>query len=163
MSPDIPKSPKITSLLFLCNVLRKKWVMKLTFYMQIRMKISYKLILWFLMRVWFLKGMVKHSPSSQNSKFAMALQYLKNELRHEVDFLYADEHHSFYKLALFLMEVARHVQITQNRKLLISFCNLKKKCRIYFCVLLRWEIFTYFTGVQSCSLLLVPNTFSLSI
>ena len=147
MSPDMHKSPKITSLLFLCNVLRKKWVMKLTFYMQIRMKISYKLILWFLMRVWFLKGMVKHSPSSQNSKFAMALQYLKNEVRHEVDFLHADEHHSFYKLALFLMEVARHVQIPKIGSCWY-FCNiLRKKCRIYFCVLLRWEIFIYFTGV----------------
>ena len=57
----------------------------------------------------------------------MPLQYLKNEVRNEVDFLHADEHHSFYKLALFLMEVARHVQITQNRKLLIFLQYLKKK------------------------------------
>ena len=37
-------------------------------------------------------GMVKHSQSSRNSKFAMSLQYLKKEVRDEVDFLYADKH-----------------------------------------------------------------------
>ena len=52
---------------------------------------------------------VKHSQSSQNSKFAMSLQYLKKEVKDEVDFLDADKHQSFYNLALlFLMEVARH-------------------------------------------------------
>ena len=30
--------------------------------------------------------MVKHSQSSQNSKFAMSLQYLKKEVKDEVDF-----------------------------------------------------------------------------
>ena len=43
----MPKLPKITSSLFLCNILRKKWVMKLIFCMQISMKACYKLILWF--------------------------------------------------------------------------------------------------------------------
>ena len=52
---------------------------------------------------------VKHSQSSQNSKFAMSLQYLKKEVRYEVDFLDANKRQSFYNLALlFLMEVARH-------------------------------------------------------
>ena len=45
--PDMPNLPKIKSLLFLCNILRKKWVMKLVFCMQITMKICCKLILWF--------------------------------------------------------------------------------------------------------------------
>ena len=39
--------------------------------------------------------MVKHSQSSQNSKFAMSLPYLKKEERCEVDSLYADKHQSF--------------------------------------------------------------------
>ena len=43
----MPKLPKITSLLFLYNMLRKKWVMQLIFYMQISMKACYKLILRF--------------------------------------------------------------------------------------------------------------------
>ena len=48
-------------------------------------------------------GMVKNSQSSQNSKFAMSLQYLKKEVKAEVDFLHAEfpslfqhfEHQSF--------------------------------------------------------------------
>ena len=35
-----------------------------------------------------LMGMVKHSQSSQNSKFALSLQYLKKEVRDEVDFVH---------------------------------------------------------------------------
>ena len=34
--------------------------------------------------------MFKNSQSSQNSKFAMSLQYLKKELQAEVDFLHAE-------------------------------------------------------------------------
>ena len=33
-----------------------------------------------------LMGIVRHCQSSQNSKFAMSLQYLKKEVRDEVDF-----------------------------------------------------------------------------
>ena len=60
----MPKLSVITSFLYLCLILRKKWVMML-----ISIKASYKLILWFLM------GMVKYSQNSQNIKFAMSLQY----------------------------------------------------------------------------------------
>ena len=42
----MPKLPKITSLLFLCNISRKKWVMKLIFCMQSSMEAYCKLILW---------------------------------------------------------------------------------------------------------------------
>ena len=40
-------------------------------------------------------GIVKHSHSSQNSKFTMSLQYLKKEVRGEIDFLHADKHQRF--------------------------------------------------------------------
>ena len=39
--------------------------------------------------------MVKHSQSSQNCSFEISLQYLKKEVRDEVDFLHADKHQSF--------------------------------------------------------------------
>ena len=45
------------------------------------MKVFYKFISGILM------GMVKHSQKSQISKFTMSLQYLKKEVRDEVDFL----------------------------------------------------------------------------
>ena len=41
-----------------------------------------------------LTGMVKHLESSQSSKFELPLQYLKIEVRNEVDFLHAHEHQS---------------------------------------------------------------------
>ena len=40
-------------------------------------------------------GIVKHSQSSQNSKFAMSLQYLIKKVRDKVDFLLADKYQSF--------------------------------------------------------------------
>ena len=43
-------------------------------------------------------GMVEHSRSSQNNKFAMSLQYLKKEVRDEVDLLDADKHQSFLQV-----------------------------------------------------------------
>ena len=122
--------------------------------------------------------MVKYSRSSQNSKFALSLKYLKVEVRDEVDFLDADKHQSFLqvncntldikvfykvilsllmgmichsqstqseylyniskkklgmefsKLALsFFMEVSRHVQSTQNRKL-VKFLQYVKKSNV---------------------------------
>ena len=42
--------------------------------------------------------------------------------------MHADKHQNFYKLALlFLMEVARHVQSTQKRKLVKFLQYIKKK------------------------------------
>ena len=56
----------------------------------------------------------------------MYSQYLRREFRDEVDFLQVDKHQSFSKLVLlFLIEVARHVQSTQNSKLVI-YIILKK-------------------------------------
>ena len=45
--PGMSKLPKTTSLVFLYNMFRKKWVMQLIFYMQISMKACYNLILRF--------------------------------------------------------------------------------------------------------------------
>ena len=50
-------------------------------------------------------GMVKHSQSYQNSKFAMSLQYLKKEVRDEVDFLHADKHQRFLQIDTIILGV----------------------------------------------------------
>ena len=72
-------------------------------------------------------GMIKHSQNAQSNKFAISIQYLKKEVRDGIHFLHADKHQSFYNLALlFLMEVARHVQSTQNTKLVIFFNIFRK-------------------------------------
>ena len=77
--------------------------------------------------------MIKHSQSSQNSRFAIFLQYLKKEVRSEVDFLHADKHQSFlsikvsYKVILsLLMDIVKHSQSTQSNKFAIFLQYLKK-------------------------------------
>ena len=68
---------RITNLLFLCNISRKSvkvdflHVDKFEGFLQIDSMI--------------LMGMIKDSQSSQKSKFAMSLQYLKKEIRYKVD------------------------------------------------------------------------------
>ena len=62
---------------------------------------------------------------------ALSNRYLynisKKELGKDFIILHADKHQSFYKLALsFLVEVARHVQSTQIRKLVIFLQYIKK-------------------------------------
>ena len=102
--------------------------------------------------------MIKHSQSTQSNKFALSLQYLKNEVRKGVHFLHADEHQSFYKLGLlFLMEVARYVKGTQNRKLVIF---LQKMLQLLLCSIVMQNI-RMFYGVQPC--LLFPCTARLEI
>ena len=43
-------------------------------------------------------GIVKHSQSFQNVKFAISLQYLQKQVRDEVDFLHADKYQSFLQV-----------------------------------------------------------------
>ena len=86
-------------------------------------------------------GMTKNSQSSQNSKFAITLQYLKKEVRDEVDFLHADKRESFLQVDFntfdikvsytvipsLLMGTIKHSQSTQSKKFVISLQYLKKE------------------------------------
>ena len=75
-------------------------------------------------------GLIKYFQSTQNNTFAISLQYLKKEVRYRVHFFHADKHQLFHKLAVsFLMKVARHVQSTQNRKLVMFLKNIDE---VYF-------------------------------
>ena len=125
----MPELPKVKSFLFLCNILRKKCVMKLVFladkhqsFLQVDfntldIKVPYKVMLSLLI------CMIKQSI--QNNKFAISLQYLKKKLG--MEFIRV-KHQSFCKLVLlFLMEVVRHVQSTQKRNLVIFLQFFKKK------------------------------------
>ena len=99
MWSGMPILPKITSLLFFYSILRKKWMMKLIFCMQISMKVWYKWIVLF----WW--GMVKHSRSPQNSKFSMPLQYFNKGVWGEVDCLHANKHQSFLQVNFNIMGI----------------------------------------------------------
>ena len=71
----------------------------------------------------------------------MSLQYIKKEVRMGVHFLHADEHQSFYKLGLlFLMEVARYVQSTQN-KMLVIFLQIMLQLLLCSIVMRNIQIF----------------------
>ena len=85
-------------------------------------------------------GMVKHFQSSQNSKFAMSLKYLRYEVWVEVAFLHADKHQSglqvdvktlatkvSYKMILsLLMSMMKHSQSFRSNKF-ANLCNMSKK------------------------------------
>ena len=89
---------------FFCNIFRKKWLMNLIFCIQISIKTSYKLILWFLM------GMIKHFQSSQvskiassqNSKFAISSQYISKKVVRKLIFCMQINIKISYKLILTL-------------------------------------------------------------
>ena len=68
--------------------------------------------------------------------------------------VYQDQ--NFFKLDYrFLMKVARHVQNTRKKKFVKFLPYIKKKYCNCFCVLLWYKTLRYFTGFQSCLLLLV--------
>ena len=127
-------------------------------YMQLSMKVSYKLILWYLM--W----MVKYSQSSQNSKFAMSLQYLKKEFRDELDFLLADKHQSFLQVNFntfcinvsdkvilsLLMGISKHSQSTQSSNFVIFLQYLKKEVGCWISKFLQVGIIIFDESGQTC-------------
>ena len=124
----------MTILLFLCNILKKTRVIRLIFCL----------------------GMVKHSQSFHNSKFAVSLQHLKKDFRDEVDLLQADKHQSLlqfdfktfgikvsYRVVLLLLTgMIKHSQSTQCNKLVICLQYLKKELRVgvLYCIQINIKI-----------------------
>ena len=76
--------------MYLCNISRKTWRMQLIFCLQLNIKVFYKLIVWVCV--------VRHVQSTQNNKFAMPFQYLKENVRDEVDFVLVGEHQRFLQI-----------------------------------------------------------------
>ena len=62
------------------------------FCMNMNTKVLYKLV------VLFLLVTPKHARSTQNSKFAIPLQYFKKEGMDEIDFLHVDKHQTFHQV-----------------------------------------------------------------
>ena len=92
-------------------------------------------------------GMVKCFQITQSNKFAISFQYLKKEVRNGDHFRHADKGQSFYKLILsFLMEVARHVQNTQNRKLVIFLGYIRKNIATVLCSIVMQNIYIFYRG-----------------
>ena len=94
-----------------------------------------------------LLDMVKHSQSTQSNKFVISLQYLEKEFRKGVNFLHADEQSSYKLGLLLLMEVARSVQSTQNRKLVIFFAQSVAAAFVFYCDTKHSDILGWFSHV----------------
>ena len=75
-----------------------------------------------------LMGMVKYSQSSQNIKFAMSLQYLRKEVKDEVDFLHAEKHQSVLKFYFNTLgiKVSYKIDIIISNGLDQAFSNYSK-------------------------------------
>ena len=98
---------------YLCNISRNAWGMKLIFCLQINTKVFHK----YLLSLWVC--VAKHAQITQKNKFTVSLQYLKENVKDEVDFLSADKR--FLQNDTIILGVSSHVQITQNNKFAISF------------------------------------------
>ena len=99
--------------------------------------------------------MIKCFQVTQSNKFAISLQYLKKEVGNGDHFWHADKRQRFYKLvSIFLMEVARHVQNTEKRKLVIFLQHITKNVATALCsiVIQNIQIFSRdpFMFVVSC-------------
>ena len=101
--------------------LQKNMGLKWFFCLQINTKVFYKVIV-------FWMCVTRLAQSTQNNKFAISLQYLKENGKNEVDFLLADKHQRFLQndTIIFGVCVSRQAQITQNKKFAI-FCNILRK------------------------------------
>ena len=71
---------------YLCNISRKAWGRKLILCLQINTKGFYKMTV----SLWVC--IASHRQSAQNNKFGISLQYLKENVKDEVDFLAAEKH-----------------------------------------------------------------------
>ena len=73
--------------------------MKLIFCSQVSTKVFYKLIV----SLWVCVAM--HAQSTQNNKFTISLQYLKENMKEEVDFLPADKRQRFFQIGTVILGV----------------------------------------------------------
>ena len=102
-------------------------------------------------------GMIKHSQSTQSSKFAISIQYLKKYVQDGVHFLHADKHQSWHYCYWWKWPDISKVSKIGSWQ---YFCYiLRKKCCNCFCVLLWCKKIRCFMVVQSCLLLLVSVFF----
>ena len=95
--------------------------MKLLFCLQINKKVFYKVLVSFWVCV------SRLTQSTQNNKFEMSLQYLKENGKNELGFLLAAKYQIFLQIDTIILGVARHAQIIQNNDFAISLQYLKRQ------------------------------------
>ena len=84
---------------YLCNISIKAWGMKLSFCLQINTKVFYKRVV----SLWVL--LARQVQSTENNQFKISLQYLKENMKDEVDFLPADKCWRFFQIDTIILGV----------------------------------------------------------
>ena len=84
---------------YLCNISIKAWGMKLIFCLQINPKVFYRMIVSFWVCV------ARQVQSTKNNQFTRSLQYLKEYMKDEVDFLPTDKCWSFFQIDTIILGV----------------------------------------------------------
>ena len=125
----MPKVPEITSLQYLCNISRKRRGINIIFCMKIHVKVFYKRV------VSFLLVLARHVQSTQNSKFAISLQYLEKKKKRKggmklIFCLQINMKLSYKLITLILVDMVRPSRIIQNNKFAKTLQYLKKEVRI---------------------------------
>ena len=126
----------LIELIFLCNILRKKRVMKLIFWIQISMKACCKIILWF----WFGYSSIPKFPKIASLQ---CLYNISKKKLDEVYFLHVDKYQSLLQVDFntldikvsnkairsLLMDMIKHSQSTRSNKFAISLQDVEKDVR----------------------------------
>ena len=69
--------------------------------------------------------MIRHAQIIENNKLAISLQYFKEKVNDEIDFLCVDKHGSLLKIdTMILIGMVKYSQSFQNAS---SLCNISKK------------------------------------
>ena len=72
--------------------------------------------------------MAGHAHITQNNKFAISLQHLKNEVSDVVNFLHADKHEYLLQIdTIILIEMVKYSQSSQNNTFAMSLQYHKMK------------------------------------
>ena len=112
----MPKLPTIESLLFLCNILRKKWITKLIFCMQISMNIYYKLILWFWWGFWYLFPTKKFWYNIQRVVKLRPVRYFNQGILDYKQLLASEADYIFYALSVTqLLKLSSQINIALKK------------------------------------------------
>ena len=80
-------------------------MMKFIFGMQIKINVFYKLKVSFLVMLSILVCAARHAQSTRNKKFVLSMQYLKQNVNDEVDFLPEDKHQRFLPIDTIILGV----------------------------------------------------------
>ena len=120
-----------------CNIVRKRWMMKFTFCMQINIEVFCKVILSFWVSV------TRHAQSTQN-KFAYLCNISIKAWGMKLIFCLQITPKVFYKMIVSLWVcVARQVQSTKNNQFTRSLQYLRNtwRMKLIFCLLINVEAF----------------------